>query len=240
MNYAVIFAGGTGTRMNSQTCPKQFLKLHGKEIIIYTLEHFQNHPDIDGISLVCVDGWIDHLKKIIKKNDITKVRWISPGGRTGQESIYNGLKAMEGEIHEDSLVLIHDGVRPLIDEALISDNIAAAEKFGNAITVVKAYETVVVMGEDGELKENIPRDRCALARAPQTFRYKDILGEHEQCRSKGIDNMIDSATMMGAAGMTLHPVYGKPDNIKITTPMDFSTFKGLIEAKENFQIMGVD
>lgn len=128
MNYAVIFAGGTGTRMNSKTRPKQFLTLHGKEIIIYTLEHFENHPEIDGISVVCIEGWIDYLKKLLDKYQIKKVRWISPGGATGQESIYNGLNAMRGQIADDSIVLIHDGVRPLIDEELITNNIRMAEK----------------------------------------------------------------------------------------------------------------
>ena len=130
MNYAVIFAGGTGTRMNTKTRPKQFLKLHGKEIIIYTLEHFENHPDIDGISVVCIEGWIEYLKKLIKKYQLTKVKWVSPGGSTGQESIFKGLNAMRGEIDEESIVLIHDGVRPIIDEELITQNIETAkEKF---------------------------------------------------------------------------------------------------------------
>ena len=100
MNYAVIFAGGTGSRMNTKTRPKQFLTLHGKEIIIYTLEHFENHPDIDGISVVCIEGWIDYLKKLLDKYQIKKVKWISPGGTTGQESIYNGLNAMRDQISD--------------------------------------------------------------------------------------------------------------------------------------------
>ena len=98
MNYAVIFAGGTGTRMNTKTKPKQFLTLHNKEIIIYTLEHFENHPEIDGISVVCIEGWIDYLKKLIEKYQLKKVKWITPGGKTGQEYIYNCLNAMRGQI----------------------------------------------------------------------------------------------------------------------------------------------
>ena len=113
MNVALIFAGGSGTRMNTKSRPKQFLELHGKEIIIYTLEHFERHPDIDAIAIVCIEPWIEYLKKALKKHDITKVKWIVPGGETGQDSIFNGLDAIHKDCPEDSIVLIHDGVRIL-------------------------------------------------------------------------------------------------------------------------------
>lgn len=238
MNYAVIFAGGTGTRMNTKTKPKQFLTLHGKEIIIYTLEHFENHPDIEGISVVCIDGWIDYLKKLVDKYQLKKVKWISPGGNTGQESIYNGLNAMKGEIGEDSIVLIHDGVRPLIDSELITRNIETAKEKGRAVTVVEATETVMVVNEKGELVENVDRHKCRFARAPQTYIYKELLKAHEHARERGINTFIDSATMMQAEGYTLYPVMGKPENIKITTPSDFYTFRAIVEAEENSQILG--
>ena len=123
MNVALIFAGGSGTRMNTKSKPKQFLELHGKEIIIYTLEHFERHPEIDAIAVVCIADWIDYLKSIIRKHGIDKVKWIVPGGETGQDSIFNGLEAIHKDCPEDSVVLIHDGVRPLINRELISDNI---------------------------------------------------------------------------------------------------------------------
>lgn len=239
MNYAVIFAGGTGTRMNTKTRPKQFLTLHGKEIIIYTLEHFENHPEIDGISVVCIEGWIDYLKKLLDKYQIKKVKWISPGGSTGQESIYNGLNAMRGQIPDDSVVLIHDGVRPLINEELISNNIKTAKEKGAAVTVVPATETVMLVDENNAIVESVDRHKCRVVRAPQSFTYKNLLDAHDKARAAGINNIIDSATMMTGEGYTLYPVEGKPENIKITTPSDYYTFRAIVEAEENSQILGL-
>lgn len=239
MNYAVIFAGGTGKRMNSKTCPKQFLKLHGKEIIIYTLEHFENHPEIDGISVVCIEEWIDYLKKLVNKYQLKKVKWISPGGNTGQESIYNGLDAMRNQIEEDSVVLIHDGVRPLIDQDLITENIKIVREKGCAVTVVPAIETIMLMDNEGTIAKSIDRSRCRVVRAPQSFIYKELLQAHDKARKAGINNIIDSATMMTLEGYQLYPVNGKPENIKITTPSDYYTFRAIVEAEENSQIFGL-
>lgn len=239
MNYAVIFAGGTGTRMNTKTRPKQFLTLHGKEIIIYTLEHFENHPDIDGISVVCIEGWIDYFKKLLNKYQIKKVKWISPGGKTGQESIYNGLNAMRNQIADDSVVLIHDGVRPLIDEELITNNIKMAKEKGAAVTVVPATETVMLVDDNNTIVRSVDRHKCRVVRAPQSFKYKSLLDAHDKARAAGINNIIDSATMMTAEGYTLYPVEGRPENIKITTPSDYYTFRAIVEAEENSQIFGL-
>lgn len=239
MNYAVIFAGGMGKRMNSGNYPKQFLKLHGKEIIIYTLEHFNNHPQIEGISVVCIKEWIDHLKELIDKYQLKKVKWISPGGETGQESIYNGLNAMRGDIDEESIVLIHDGVRPLIDQELISKNIEVAKSMGCAITVVPAIETIMLVDNNNQIVENVDRSRCRVVRAPQSFIYKNILEAHDRARAAHVNNIVDSATMMSEAGYKLYPVLGSPENIKITTPSDYYTFRAIVEAQENSQIFGL-
>jgi 2-C-methyl-D-erythritol 4-phosphate cytidylyltransferase len=238
MNYAVIFAGGAGTRMNTKTRPKQFLNLHGKEIIIYTLEHFENHPDIDGISVVCIPEWIDYLRKLLDRYQIKKVKWISKGGSTGQESIYNGLDAMRKDIAKDSIVLIHDGVRPIIDKDLISDNVRVAREKGCAVTVVPATETVMLVDENEQIVQSVDRSKCRVVRAPQSFVYHELLSAHDKAKKEGILDMIDSATMMSAAGYTLYPVVGKPENIKITTPSDFYTFRAIVEAQENSQIFG--
>lgn len=240
MNYAVVFAGGTGTRMNSKTRPKQFLTLHGKEIIIYTLEHFERHPEIDGISVVCIAEWIDYLKELLQKYQIHKVKWITPGGSTGQESIYNGLDAMRNDIEGKSIVLIHDGVRPLIDENLISENIKAAREKGCAVTVVPATETVMLVDEKEQIVQSVDRNKCRVVRAPQSFIYENLLKAHDKAKSRGINNWIDSATMMSEEGYTLYPVIGRPENIKITTPSDFYTFRAIVEAEENSQIFGYE
>ena len=236
-NIAIIFAGGTGNRMNTVSRPKQFLELRGKPIIIYTLELFDNHPEIDGIVVACLESWIPFLQKQIKKFEISKVVEVVPGGETGQESIYNGLEAASKHYDEDSIVLIHDGVRPLITEKTISDNIDVVKKYGNCITCVPATETFVVRQLDGSLE--IPsRDDSLIARAPQSFVLKDIFAAHRQALSEGIDNFIDSCTMMSHYGREIHTITGPMENIKITTPTDFFIFRAMVEVHENQQIFG--
>lgn len=236
-NIAVIFAGGAGRRMKTVSKPKQFLELNGKPVIIYTLELFDNHPLIDGIVVVCLRDWIPFLHKQLKKFEINKVGAVVPGGATGQESIYEGLRQAKETYGEDCNVLIHDGVRPLITEQTITDNIEAVEKFGNAITCVEATETFVVTQKDGSLE--IPsRADSLIARAPQTFRLPDILAAHEEARRTGKDDFIDSCTMMSYYGHKIHTILGPVENIKITTPTDFFVFRAMVEVHENQQIFG--
>ena len=238
MNYVVIFAGGSGRRMHTKSRPKQFLEYQGKPIIIYTLELFDNHPMIDGIVVVCVEEWIPFLEKMLKKFEITKVKKIVPGGETGQDSIYNGLAAAE-EIAsgQDDIVLIHDGVRPLITEQTITDNIEMVRKEGSCITCVPATETFVVTQPDGSLE--IPtRADSLIARAPQSFFLKDILSAHRQAREEGRHDFIDSCSMMHHYGHQLGRVIGPMENIKITTPTDYFVFKAMVEVHENQQIFG--
>lgn len=236
-NVAVIFAGGSGIRMNTKSRPKQFLELHGKPIIIYTLELFENHPEIDGIVVACIESWIPYLNRLLQKFEMTKVVAVVPGGETGQESIYNGLKAAQANFPEDSIVLIHDGVRPLINENTITDNIKTAREKGNCITCIKASETLVVKQEDGSLQ--IPtRENSLIARAPQTFHLNDILSAHEKALSEGKNNFIDSCTMMSAYGHKMATIIGPVENIKITTPTDFFMFRAIEDVRENSQIFG--
>ena len=238
MNYAVIFAGGAGRRMHTKSRPKQFLEYQGKPIIIYTLELFDNHPMIDGIVVACVEEWIPFLKKMLKKFEINKVRKIVPGGETGQDSIYKGLSAAKEISSTDSdIVLIHDGVRPLITEQTITDNIETVKREGSCITCIPATETFIVNQPDGSLE--IPtRDNSLIARAPQSFYLKDILAAHEKARSEGRNDFIDSCTMMHHYGNKLAKVIGPMENIKITTPTDYFVFKAMVEVHENQQIFG--
>lgn len=238
MNNVLIFAGGSGTRMNSKGRPKQFLQFYGKELIIHTLENFQNHPQIDNIVVVCIKDWISYLEKILHKFDITKVKTIVPGGSTGQESIYNGLKAINDFADENSVVLIHDGVRPFINEDVITNCIQSVKEHGSAITVVPAIETIVTL-EDNKIQTITDRSKCYHARAPQCFKLGEILEAHKKAIKDGNTNMIDSASLMKAYGHDLWTVPGNVDNIKITTPADFYTFKALYEIRENQQIFGM-
>lgn len=238
MTDVLIFAGGSGTRMNSKGRPKQFLQFYGKELIIHTLENFQNHPLIDGIAVVCIEDWIPYLNKILVKYGIDKVKKVVPGGSTGQESIYFGLKAIQSFDDTNPTVLIHDGVRPFINEDVITNCINSVKEHGSAITVVPAIETIVTL-DDGKIQSITDRSKCFHARAPQCFYLKDILSAHEQARKDGNLNMIDSASLMKFYGHELYTVPGNVDNIKITTPADFYTFKALYEVRENQQIFGL-
>jgi 2-C-methyl-D-erythritol 4-phosphate cytidylyltransferase len=239
MNIAAIFAGGSGVRMHTKSRPKQFLELNGKPIIIYTLELFDNHPQVDAIVVACIDSWIPFLKKMIRKFEITKVVEIVPGGETGQDSIYNALQAAERAADgKDATVMIHDGVRPLITEQTITDNINTVEEFGSCITCVPATETFVVSQADGSLE--IPsRANSLIARAPQSFHLSDIMTAHRQAISEEMHDFIDSCTMMSHYGYTLKTIIGPMENIKITTPTDFFIFRAMVEVHENQQIFGL-
>ena len=239
MNIAAIFAGGSGVRMHTKSRPKQFLELNGKPIIIYTLELFDNHPQVDAIVVACIDSWIPFLKKMIRKFEITKVVEIVPGGETGQDSIYNALQAAERAANgKDATVMIHDGVRPLITEQTITDNINTVEEFGSCITCVPATETFVVSQADDSLE--IPsRANSLIARAPQSFHLSDIMTAHRRAISEGMHDFIDSCTMMSHYGYTLKTIIGPMENIKITTPTDFFIFRAMVEVHENQQIFGL-
>lgn len=237
-NIAIIFAGGTGTRMNTKSKPKQFLELHGKPILVYTLEEFNNHPEIDGIILVVLSEWIDYCKSLVAKFGLYKVKEVVAGGATALESQRKGLEKACELYDKNSVVLIHDGVRPLIDADTISKNIESVKKNGTAITVTPAIETITISKENNEVGQIIERSKVQMAKAPQSF----ILGELKAVHSKAENDgkvFIDSASMMQHYGYSLFTVEGKPENIKITTPNDFYTFRALVDAKENSQIFGL-
>ncbi len=237
MNIAVIFAGGTGSRMNTKDRPKQFLLIHGKPIIVHTLEIFQYHKDIDGIVIACIEDWIPYMEEMKYRYRLDKVGMIVPGGKNGQMSIYNGLKAAEKVYgRKDNIVLIHDGVRPLIDEETISRNIEGVKSYGSAITCAKAKETIVMVDEGEDLRQVPNREQARLAKAPQSFFLDNILSVHEKALSEGFDNAIDSCTLMWKYGQKLHMVDGSYENIKITTPDDFYTFRAIYDARENNQL----
>lgn len=238
MNYALIFAGGTGQRMNTNSKPKQFLELHGKPIIIYTIEIFEKCKEIDGILIVCLEQWIPYMDLLLKKYYIKKAIDIVPGGINGQDSIFHGVCRLHELCEPDSIVLVHDGVRPLIDEKTIEDNISCVKENGNAITVTPVVETVAIENEDDGDISIFDRSRCRLARAPQSFRLKDLYAAHMWAQEENETDFIDSACLMRTFGQKLHTVKGPIENIKITTPMDFYIFRAIEDVKENQQIFG--
>ena len=242
MVFGVILAGGIGSRMGNVEKPKQYLKVGDKPIIIHTLEHFQNHPKIDAIVVVCIESWIPYLNELLYKFRIEKVKKIVPGGETGQLSIYHGLKAAKEVANEEkAVVLIHDGVRPLITEKLITNNIESVMHYGSAITTAKVKETILVVNEEDSSIDYVPsRNNSRVAKAPQSFWLNDILSTHEKALEKGEHNWIDSCTMMQKYGFKMHLIDGPSQNIKITTPEDFYTMRAILEAKENEQIYGFE
>ncbi len=239
MNIGVIFAGGSGQRMHAKDKPKQFLMIHGKPIIIHTIEHFEAHEEIDGIIVVCIEEWIPYMKELQYRYRLNKIQEIVPGGRTGQLSIINGLEAAARNNGVDgTIVLIHDGVRPLINKRLISENIRSVREKGTAITCTKAKETVILVDENDKVSEIPARSMSRMAQAPQSFWLKDILDIQHRALADGIENAIDSCSLMRKYGWKLSIVEGPDANIKITTPEDFFVFRALYDAWENQQLEG--
>ena len=237
MNIAIIFAGGSGTRMHVKDRPKQFLLVHGKPIIVHTIETFQNHPQIDGIIVVCIQDWIPYMEEMKYRYRLEKIISIVPGGNTGQLSIYNGLlEAKERCGTSETIVLIHDGVRPLIDADTISRNIKCVKENSVAITCSEVRETVVLIADNNSVADIPARQNSRIAKAPQSFWLKDILQIHQKALADGITNSIDSCTLMMHYNQKMTIVNGSSDNIKITTPDDFYTFRALYDARENAQL----
>ncbi|KLU15990.1 MULTISPECIES: IspD/TarI family cytidylyltransferase [Xenorhabdus] len=234
MNHAVIFAGGTGSRMNSRNLPKQFLKIYGKPVIIHTLEVFENCDAIDNIVVVIIKGWEDYLKKLLEQYRITKVKKVVSGGETGQQSIYNGL----GEL-DDGVVLVHDGVRPFITSKLIKENIAVAQTKKIAITCVKAKETLVSV-EDNKINGVLKREVSYIARAPQAFDLKLLKSAHHKAIVDNDFSFVDSCAIVKHyfPESDFHIVECGSENIKITTQEDFYLAKAMFSLEEDEQLYG--
>lgn len=237
MNFAVIFAGGIGKRMNGGALPKQFLKLHGKPIIVHTIENFQVNKMINGIVVVCIKEWIDYCKRLIEEYNLFKVLDIVEGGESGQISIFNGLKACNNfSKNERDVVPIHDGVRPIINEKLIDKNIESVLKNGSAVSASKVNESIVLRKED-IIGEVVDREKCWTAKAPQSFILSEVFANSFDAIQKGNKDFIDSASLMQSYGKKLFIVECSSDNIKITTPEDFYIFRAIFEKKENEQLL---
>ena len=230
MNYAVIIAGGSGHRMG-QDIPKQFINVCDKPILIYTLEGFQNHPLIDEIHVVCIDGWHNVLKAYAKQYGITKLTKIVSGGATGQESIRNGVYSFEGVANSDDVIIIHDGVRPVINNDVVADVIDKAQKYGNGVTSTPYNEQIFRNNED-ELSSNsyIPRETLRRVATPQAYNFGILDKAYHEAFEKqiGIYGSSYTNTMMVDLGYTLHFALGSNMNIKLTTRDDLDIFKSYL------------
>ena len=241
MNIAVIFAGGTGQRMGTSV-PKQFLEVNGKPIIIYTLQLFEYHNEIDRIYVSVLEDYIPYVEELCRDYHITKVRAVVAGGDNRQDSIYNALKAAEAENPSDSIVLIHDGVRPYVTYETISNNIAGVKKNGNAITATGCNETILISEDGGCSVSMVPyRRNTYAAQAPQSFYLGDIIECHDIVRAKPerYEDLVDNCTLVRSLGREVHMVEGNRGNIKVTTPEDVFQFRALLQYNENELALGI-
>lgn len=231
-NIALLLAGGSGNRMN-QDIPKQFLTVNERPVIIYTLEAFEKHPEIDAIAVVCVEGWEQVLWAYAKQFNILKLKYVIPGGSTGQESIRNGVMELEKHFAYTDFVLVHDAIRPMVSAEIISDSIRVAREFGNAITVIPCAEAML-QTEDGESSTgSYPRECLKRTQTPQTFRIGDICELHRRAQKAGISNSVASCTLMIELGEKVYFSTGSEKNIKLTTVEDIDIFKALLAAKRS-------
>lgn len=244
MNIAIIFAGGTGQRLKSgqDSLPKQFLKIHNKPIIVHTLDIFQQHPLIDKIYIAIHPDYYDYMQELVQHYYITKTAGIVAGGATGQDSIYNALKLAQSQNPDDSLVLIHDGVRPNVAPEVIDANIKCAKEHGNAVTATHCYETILI-SENGINPKQVPyRKNTYKAQAPQTFKLCEIVKAHEKTRKTNpkYENIVDSCTLFKSLHKQTYMVNGNQGNIKITTIEDLYILRALIRFREDLEALGID
>lgn len=229
---ALIIAGGVGARMH-QDIPKQFLTVNEKPIIVYTMEAFQNHPEIDDIAVVCIEGWEQILRAYARQFNITKLTKVIPGGKNGQDSIRNGVYALEADGNPDDIVLIHDAIRPLVSAEIISDCIVTVKQKGSAITVIPCAEAML-QTKDGEVSSGqYPRDNLKRTQTPQGFYLGEICQLHRDALKAGITNSVASCTLMIEMGKQVHFSRGSEKNIKLTTVDDIDIFKALLMAKRS-------
>ena len=233
-NIAIIIAGGSGSRMG-QDIPKQFINVFDKPILIYTLEGFQKHPQIDSIEVVCLDGWHDVLRAYAKQFGIDKLKWIVSGGKTGQESIRNGVFNLEGKAAPDDIIIVHDGIRPLVDETVLTDVIIKAKQYGNAVTSLPYNEQIFVIDDEMSTTKFIPRETIRRVSTPQAYRF-DLLDEkyHEAFEKEiGIYGSHYANTMMVELGVRLYFAAGSDKNIKLTTKDDLELFKAFLKSEKD-------
>ena len=230
MTVALIIAGGIGHRMG-QEIPKQFINVYDKPVIIYTLEGFQNHPQIDAIEVVCVDGWHDVLKAYAKQYGITKLKWVTSGGDTGQESIRNGVFFLEGVCSDEDIIIIHDGIRPMVDRSVLSDLIVKCNEYGNAVTSLPYNEQIFIIDDERSTTQYIPRETLRRVQTPQAYKFGKLNWAYHKAFEEqiGIYGSSYTNTMMVELGERLYFAAGSEKNIKLTTPDDLELFKAYLQ-----------
>lgn len=233
-NIAIIIAGGSGKRMGYDV-PKQFININEKPVIIYTLEAFEKLPQIDKIEVVCIKGWEDILRQYLKKYDIKKVKWIVEGGNTGQESIRNGVYNLKNKVSNEDNIIIHDGVRPMLDEEIILDVIAKCNLYGNGVSSMPYNEQIFVKNDDISTTKYIPRETLRRVVTPQAYKFELLYKSYQEAFEKniGISGSSYTNTMMVELGHKLYFASGSDKNIKLTTQDNLCIFKAMLDIDEN-------
>lgn len=231
MNIALIIGGGSGHRMK-QEIPKQFLNVNDKPIIMYTLEAFQSHPDIDEIGVVCIDGWHEILRAYARQYKIDKLKWVVSGGENNQSSIRNGVFEAEKRYNPEDLILVHDAIRPMVSHEIISDCIIQCRKHGSAVVAVPCNTAVLRKAEANQSGEVVPRETLAMTQTPQAFPIGKLADAHRRALELGITNSVASCTLMAELGGTVHFSIGAETNIKLTTPDDLKIFRALLAIRD--------
>ncbi len=236
MTTAIIIAGGSGARMG-QDIPKQFINVYDKPVLIYTLEGFQKHPMIDAIEVVCIEGWHDILWAYAKQFNIDKLKWVVTGGASGQESIRNGVYNLEGKVSDEDIIIIHDGIRPLVDATVLTDVIRKAQEYGNAVTSMPYNEQIFVVDNEISTTKFIPRELLRRVATPQAYRFDLLNAKYHEAYEKeiGIYGSHYTNTMMVELGVRLYFAAGSDKNIKLTTKDDLEMFKAYLKSdKDNW------
>lgn len=231
MNIALLTAAGSGTRMH-QDIPKQFIHIENKPIIIYTMEAFQNNPQIDAIIVVTMDTWKDFIWAYAKQFNITKLKWVVSGGATGQESIHNGLMQLALNCSPDDVVMVHDGNRPLISEDVIADSISTFKTYGSAVAAIPCVEAVFKSSDGLSSTVSIPREELFRTQTPHTYSLGKLLWAHKEAAKRGIENTTASCTLMQTLGETVYLSKGSEKNFKLTTVDDFDIFRAFLNDKK--------
>ena len=231
---AMLFAGGVGRRMKSDDLPKQFIEIGGKPIIVRTMEHFEKHPEVDRIVVACKEDWIDHLEALIKDYKITKVHSVVPGGATGYASIHNGvMETSKFMTDPDDIILICDGVRPMLTERLISDSIRYARECGTSVPVTPSIDSLL-FSEDGKFCEkSYERSSMYITQAPQGYTMEKILWAHSEAERRGILNPVSSSELFIELGEKVRLFEGERINIKVTTQEDLEILNAWCHHQES-------
>lgn len=230
MNIALLTAAGLGSRMHLDV-PKQFLYIEGKPVILYTMEAFQRHPQIDAMIVVTLENWEETVRAYARDYGISKLKWIVAGGRSGQESIKNGIRKLSECCKEEDVIVVHDGNRPFVSEEMISDSLATFKQYGSAVAAMRCVEAVFRSPDGKSSSDSIPRDQLYRTQTPHTYTLGKLLRAHKKAEELGIENTTATCVLMQMLGENIYFSKGSEKNIKLTTQDDLDIFKAMIRGK---------